>query len=154
MQYMFWKWWKAEQGPGNEATVCVSYDLRKQISSTYRCLCVCMCVCVCVTMCVWGMGRSFPSLLALYVNLNGTVVLVRIIWGSTCNVSSVSYIYLPQQYVAILQIAPDRAFIKHAYQADVSMDFHLILEQPPIVKSYARVSFRVSFLYLKINKRI
>ena len=52
------------------------------------------------------------------------------------------------QYVAMLQIAPDVAFIKHAYEADVSMDFHLRLEQPPMVKFYARVSFRVSFLYL------
>ena len=50
------------------------------------------------------------------------------------------------QYIVHLQIAPDEA-----YQADVSMDFHTRLEQPPKVKFYARVSSRVSFLYLRID---
>ena len=90
-------------------------------------------------------------LLALCVNLNETVVLVR---GSTCIVSSISYVCLPQHVVIThLQIAPDGAFIKHAYQADASMDFHLRLEQPPKVKFYARVSSRVSFLYLKYKQQ-
>ena len=34
-------------------------------------------------------------------------------------------------------------------KAYVSMDFHPRLEQPPMVKFYARVSSRVPFLYLK-----
>ena len=66
-------------------------------------------------------------------------------------ISSVSYVCLPQQYIAHLQIAPDGAFIK-PYQADVSMDFHPRLEQPPTVKFYAIVSSRVPFLHLK-NKQ-
>ena len=39
-----------------------------------------------------------------------------------------------------------------AYQADVSMDFYPRLEQPSKVKFYARVSSRVSFLYLKYKQ--
>ena len=86
----------------------------------------------------------------LYVNLNEAITqLVRIIWGSTCVISSVSYVCLPRQYIVHLQIAPDGAFTKYSYQADVSMDFHTRLEQPPKLKFDARVSSRVSFLYLK-----
>ena len=94
------------------------------------------------------------SLIALYVNLNEAVAqLVRITQGYTF-ISSVSYVCLPQQYVAHFHIAPDGAFIK-AYQADVSMDFHPRLGQPPKVKFYARVSSRAPFVYLKkLNNRI
>ena len=42
---------------------------------------------------------------------------------------------------------------KKLYVSLVSMDFHPRLEQPPMVKCYARVSSRVSFLYLK-NKQL
>ena len=56
---------------------------------------------------------------SLYVNLNEAVALVRITQGYTF-ISSVSYVYLPQQYVAHFHIAPDGAFIK-AYQADVGL---------------------------------
>ena len=80
---------------------------------------MCMCVCVRVCACVRE-GKVFhnaPCLVCCTTCQNP---------GSTCIVSSISYVCLLQQYVAILQIAPDCAFIKHAYQADVSMDFHLI----------------------------
>ena len=91
------------------------------------------------------------SFIALYVNLNEAVAqLVRITQGYTF-ISSVSYVCLPQQYVAHFHKAPDGAFIK-AYQADVSMDFHPRLGQPPKVKFYARVSSRAPFVYLK-NKQ-
>ena len=64
--------------------------------------------------------RLHDSLIALYVNLNEAVAqLVRITQGYTF-ISSVSYVCLPQQYVAHLHIAPDGAFIK-AYQADVGL---------------------------------
>ena len=119
-------------------------------SHQHRCLCVRVCVHMCcVRVCVWGGGRSATSRIALYVNLNEAV-------ACTCQsespevplvslLYSVSYVCLPQQYIAHLQIAPDGAFIK-AYQADVSMDFHPRLEQHPKVKFYARVSSRVPFL--------
>ena len=68
-------------------------------------------------------------------------------------IPSVSYVCLPQQYIAHLQIVPDGAF-KHT-RLSVSMDLHLArLEQPPKVKFYARVSSRVPFLYLKTDNRI
>ena len=54
---------------------------------------------------VW-LARLHDSLIALYVNLNEAVALVRIVTLSFLVVS------LPQQYVAHLQIAPDGAFIK------------------------------------------
>ena len=57
------------------------------------------CVGACVCMCVGGRLRSSTLLLALYENLNETVVLVRITRGFTCIVSSVSYVWLPQQYI-------------------------------------------------------
>ena len=64
--------------------------------------------------------RLHDSLIALYVNLNEAVAqLVRITQGYTF-ISSISYVCLPQQYVAHLHIAPDGAFIK-AYQADVGL---------------------------------
>ena len=84
------------------------------------------------------------------MNLNEAVAqLVRTTQGYTF-ISSVSYVCLPQQYVAHFHIAPDCAFIK-AYQAD-DFEFHQRLEQPPKVKFYARVSSRAPFLYLK-NKQ-
>ena len=60
---------------------------------------------------VW-LARLHDSLIALYVNLNEAVALVRITQGYTF-ISSVSYVCLPQQYVAHFHIAPDGAFIKH-----------------------------------------
>ena len=97
---------------------------------------------------VW-LARLHDSLIALYVNLNEAVAqLVRITQGYTF-ISSVSYVCLPQQYVAHFHIAPDGAFIKHTR---LMLDFHSRLEQPPKVKSYARVSSRAPFLYLK-NKQ-
>ena len=60
---------------------------------------------------VW-LARLHDSLIALYVNLNEAVAqLVRITQGYTF-ISSVSYVCLPQQYVAHFHIAPDGAFIK------------------------------------------
>ena len=99
---------------------------------------------------VW-LARLHDLLIALYVDLNEAVAqLVRVTQGYTF-ISSVSYVCFPQQYVAHFHIDPDGAFIK-AYQADVSMDFHPRLGQPPKVKFYARVSSRTPFLYLK-NKQ-
>ena len=91
---------------------------------------------------VCGRGRSSTQLIALYVN--EAVALVRITWGSTCMISSVSYVCLAQQYMAHLQIhvAPDGAFIK-AYQTECQ---HRLSSK---VNFYARVSSRVLFLYLK-----
>ena len=56
--------------------------------------------------------RLHDLLIALYVNLNEAVALVRITQGDT-SISSVSYVCLPQHYVAHFHIAPDGAFIKH-----------------------------------------
>ena len=50
---MYWKWWKAEQEPGNEATVLC-------------CSCVCVCVRACV-LCMCGRGRSSTSLIICVV---------------------------------------------------------------------------------------
>ena len=97
----------------------------------------------CVYVHVCGRGRSSTQLIVLYVN--EAVALVRITWGSTCMISSVSYVCLAQQYIAHLQIAPDGAFIK-AYQAECQ---HRLSSK---VNFYARVSSRVLFLYLK-NRR-
>ena len=61
---------------------------------------------------VW-LVRLHDSLIALYVNLNEAVAqLVRITQGYTF-ISSVSYVCLPQQYVAHFHITPDGAFMKH-----------------------------------------
>ena len=96
-----------------------------------------------------GVACETTSLIALYVNLNEAVAqLVRITHGYTF-ISSVSYVCLPQQYVAHFHIAPEGAFIKHTR---LMSDFHPRLEQPSKVKFYARVSSRAPLLYLK-NKQ-
>ena len=104
---MYWKWWKAEQGPGNKG-YCFVYHmiLRKSLIDIAACVRVCVYVHVCVCVHVW---EGVTSLIALYVKLNEAVALVRITWGSTCIISSVSYVCLPQQYIAHLQTAPDGA---------------------------------------------
>ena len=69
------------------------------IAARLRVCVVCVCVCMC------GRGRSSTSLIqALYVNLNEAVALVRITWGSTCIISSVSYVCLAPS--ALYSIAP------------------------------------------------
>ena len=58
----------------------------------------------------------------------------------------------PSAVYSSLQIAPDGAFIK-AYQADVSMDFHPRLEQPPKVKFLCKSQLQ-SPLSLPKNKQL
>ena len=89
---MYWKWWKAVQGPGNEATVlCIRCSWEKP--HWHSCMLVCVRTCVCLCMC--GRGRSSTSLIALYVNLKEAVAHVRITQGSTCIISNVGYVCLP-----------------------------------------------------------
>ena len=86
------------------ATRLLSCDLTKK-SHQHSCLCAC----VCVYVHVW---EGVTSLTALSVCEVEAVAFVRITWGSTCIISSVSYVCLPQQYIAHLQIAPDGANYK------------------------------------------
>ena len=107
------------------ARVCVCVCIQHMCACVRVCVCtarVCLracvfvystCVCVRACVCVCGRAGSSTSLIALYVNLNEAVALVRITQGYTCIICSVSYVCLPQQYVAHLHIAPDGAFMNH-----------------------------------------
>ena len=78
---------------------------------------MCVRTSVCMQVCVWEGEVFHINHCPLYFNLNeGAAQLVRITRGS---ISSVSYVYLPQQYMAHLQMAGD-GYIRKAYQADVS----------------------------------
>ena len=98
------------------------------------------------------MGRRGLPHHSLYVNSHKLLHLSESPEVPLVSFLVVSYVCLPQQYIAHFQIAPDGAFIKHTRLNYVSMDSPPRLEQPPKVKFYARVSSRVPFLYL-INKQ-
>ena len=84
-------------------------------------------VCACVCEHVWE-GEGFHITHNLYVNSYKLLHL-----SESPEVPGVSYVHLPQQYIAHLRIVPDGAFIKHTRLNYVSMDFHPRLEQAPKV---------------------
>ena len=121
---------KLNRGLATRLLFFISYDLTKK-SHWHSCLCACVCVrtCVsCVRACVGGVT-------SLYVKLNETLALARITWGSTCLISSVSYVCLPQQYIAHLQIAPDGANHKSICQHGLSSKTRIASQGEILYKS-------------------
>ena len=124
------------------------HDLRKKslINIGAR-VCAYVHVCVCGR---GGKGEVFHITHCLVCELE-IMKLLHLSESPEVPLASVSYVCLPQQYIAHLQIAPDGAFIKHTRLMS-AWTFIQELEQPPKLKFYARVSSRAPFLYLK-NKQ-
>ena len=71
-------------------------------------------------------------------------------WGSTCIISSISCVCLPQQYIVHVQHDSSRWCIHKTHHADKLSSKTSTASQGEI---YTRVSSRVPFLYLKKTKK-